>query len=288
MGLINFFENNPDPKYQVTLVGGVPTSWRTLQGDSQSDPAWADVYCALDILTPWTVGRYTSDMEVDLYKLTMTQDMAAANACGVEYMPTIFPGTAFHNNNHANRFNATPRRGGNFYWRQVYNAVSIGVPMIYNAMFDEVDEDTAMYKIAATANDQPVGVDLVSMDTDGYAMPNDWYLQLAGAASQMLHGEIPLTQTIPIDSGATPPPTPAGTYRIRVQITTTSDWATLELKSGGTLSDPGLASVSPEAINLSTNGNRFAIGQLSDRVSAGLSVTGAGCIPDRPANRRPT
>jgi hypothetical protein len=272
MDLVNFFEHNPDPKYQVTLVGGVPTNWRTLTGDSLTDPGWADYYCALDVLTPWTVGRYTSDMEVDLYKLTMMQDMAAASACGVEYMPTIFPGTAFHNSNHANLFNATPRRGGNFYWRQVYNAVSIGVPAIYNAMFDEVDEDTAMYKIAATANDQPVGVDLVSMDADGYSLPNDWYLRLAGAASQMLRGETPLSLTIPIDSGSPPPPTPVGTYRIRVQITTSSDWATLELKDGGTLINPGLASVSPEAINLGVNGNFFSISQPAARVSAGLSV----------------
>lgn len=272
MDLVDFFRNNPDPKYQVTLVGGVPHEWRTLQGDSQTDPGWADYYCALDVLTPWTVGLFTSDLDTDLYKLKMIADMAAASACGVEYMPTVFPGTAFHNSNPANLFNATPRRGGNFYWRQVYNAVSIGVPMIYNAMFDEVDEDTAMYKVAATANDQPVGVDLVSMDTDGYALPSDWYLRLAGAASQMLRGEIPLALAIPIDSGATPPPTPVGTYRIRLQITTTSDWATLELKSGGTLTNPGLASVSPEAINLGAYGNRFSIGQPSARVSAGLSV----------------
>jgi hypothetical protein len=272
MELVNFFENNPDPKYQVTLVGGVPTSWRTLQGDSLTDLAWAEYYCALDVLTPWTVGRYTSDMEVDLYKLTMTQDMAAASACGVEYMPTVFPGTAFHNDNHSNLFNATPRRGGNLYWRQVYNAVSIGVPMIYNAMFDEVDEDTAMYKIAATKADEPVGVDLVSMDTDGYNLPSDWYLRLAGAASQMLRGNIPLSQTIPIDSGATPPPTPTGTYRIRIQITTSSDWATLDLKSGGTLTNPGLVSVSPEAINLGANGNHFSIGQPIARANSGASV----------------
>ena len=270
--LVNFFEDNPDPKYQATLVGGVPTYWRTLQGDSLTDLAWADYYCALDVLTPWTVGRYTSDMEVDLYKLMMIQDMAAASACGVEYMPTVFPGTAFHNDNHANLFNATPRRGGNFYWRQVYNTVSIGVPMIYNAMFDEVDEDTAMYKIAATKNDEPVGVDLVSMDTDGYKLPSDWYLRLAGVASQMLRGEIPLAQNIPIESGATPPPTPTGTYRIRIQITTSSDWATLDLKSGGTLTNPGLVSVSSDAINLGADGNHFSIGQPIARANSGASV----------------
>ena len=210
MELVNFFEHNPDPKYQVTLVGGVPTWWRILQNDSLTDPAWADYYCALNVISPWTVGRYTSDMEVDLYKLTMIQDMAAAKKCGAEYMPVVFPGTAFHNNDagHTNLFNATPRRGGLFYWRQVYNAVSIGVPMIYNAMFDEVDEDTAMYKIAATQADQPVGVDLVNMNTDGIQLPNDWYLRLAGSATQMLRGGIPLSPTIPIQAGAVATSTP--------------------------------------------------------------------------------
>lgn len=272
MELINFFEHNPDPKYQVTLMGGVPTQWRILKNDSLTDPGWGGYYCALNIISPWTVGRYKSDLEVDLYKLTMTQDMAAGKKCGAEYMPVVFPGTAFHNENHSNLFNDTPRRGGTLYWRQVYNAVSIGVPMIYNAMFDEVDEDTAMYKIAATKADQPVGVDLVSMDTDGYKLPNDWYLRLAGAATQMLRGEIPLAKNIPISSGAVHLPTPVETYRIRIQITTTSDWATVDLKSGGTLINPELVSASPEAINLGANGNHFSVGQPIARANSGASV----------------
>ncbi|MGC1375070.1 MAG: glycoside hydrolase family 71/99-like protein [Anaerolineales bacterium] len=271
MELVNFFEKNPDPKYRVTLVGGVPTWWRILQNDALTDPAWADYYCALNVISPWTVGRYRSDVEVDLYKLTMIQDMAAAKKCGAEYMPVVFPGTAFHNDNHANTFNDTPRRGGNFYWRQVYSAVSIGVPMIYNAMFDEVDEDTAMYKIAATKADQPVGVDLVSLDTDGYSLPNDWYLRLAGAATQMLRGEIPLAQNIPIQ-GAVAPPTPAGVYRIRIQITTSSDWARLNLKSGATLINAQLVSASPQAVNLAANGNQFGIGQPIARANSGATV----------------
>jgi hypothetical protein len=272
MNLVNFFENNPDPKYRATLMGGVPTAWRTLQNDSLTDPAWADYYCALSVISPWTVGRYKSDTDVDLYKFTMIQDMAAAKKCGAEYMPVVFPGTAFHNDNHSNVFNDTPRRGGNLYWRQVYNAVSIGAPMIYNAMFDEVDEDTAMYKIAATKDDQPAGVDLVSMDTDGYKLPNDWYLRLAGAATQMLRGEIPLAKIIPIESGAAAPPTPTGTVHIRIQIKTTSDWATLSLKSGGTLINPELVSASPQAINLGANGNKFSIGQPITRANSGASV----------------
>lgn len=271
MELVNFFEKNPDPKYQVTLMGGVPTWWRILQNDSLTDPGWMNYYCALNVISPWTVGRYNSDLEVDLYKLTMQQDMVKAKECGAEYMPVVYPGTSLHNAGGV-PFNLIPRRGGELYWRQVYDAVSIGVPMIFNAMFDEVDEDTAMYKIAATKADEPVGVDLVSMDTDGYKLPSDWYLRLAGAATQMLRGEIPLSAKIPIESGAAPPPTPTGTSRIRIQIVTTSDWTTLNLKSGGTLINARLVSVSPEAVNLGANGNRFTIGQFALRVTSGASV----------------
>lgn len=200
MELVNFFEKNPDPTLQVTLVGGVPTEWRSLQKDSLSDPGWAAYYCALNVISPWTVERFKTDAQVDEYKSTMQQDMAAASQCGAEYMPVVFPGFS-NQNSGGSPLNVTPRRGGNLYWRQVYNAVSIGVPMIYNAMFDEVDEGTAMYKIAATSNDQPAGVPLVSLDVDGTSLPNDWYLRLAGAATQMLRGEIPLTITIPIQPG---------------------------------------------------------------------------------------
>ena len=49
--------------------------------------------------------------------------------------------------------------------------------------------------------------------------------------------------------------------RIRIQITTTSDWATLTLKSGGTLINSELVSASAEATNLGTSDNRFSINQ---------------------------
>ena len=276
MELVNFFEKNPDPKYQVTLMGGVPTWWRLLKNDSLTDPAWAKYYCALNVISPWTVGRYKLDSEVDQYKSVMSQDMAKAKHCGAEYMPVVYPGTAFHNDS-GNPFNDFPRRGGTFYWQQVYNAVSIGAPMIYNAMFDEVDEDTAMYKIAATMNDQPAGVQLVSMDADGIKLPNDWYLRLAGAATQMLRGEMPLTLKIPIvpEGGFvtnTPAPTPRGQYRIRIQITTSADWTTFSLVSGGHLSDAILVSSSPDAINPSTDPALFGLYQPLDRATKGGTV----------------
>lgn len=273
MQLANFFTNNPDPKYQATIVGGVPTNWRTLNADSLPDPAWMDYYCALDVLSPWTVGRYSSDIEVDMYKLKMQQDMAKAEECGVQYMPVVFPGTAFHNSDKVNNlFNATPRRGGRFYWRQVYNAVSIGVPMIYNAMFDEVDEDTAMYKIAETKFDQPKGADLVSMDADGEKLPSDWYLRLAGSATQMLRGQIPLQEMIPISSGAVPAPTPQGMLSLRIEIDTSSDWSSLQLMQGGEYKNMKLNFVSPDALNVGASMGRLAVGQSIAQANAGKVV----------------
>jgi len=275
--LVNFFENNPDPKYQATVMGGVPISWRILQNDSQTDPAWADLYCALNIISPWTVGRYSADTEVDQYKTVMQADMERATQCGAEYMPVVYPGTALHNSG-GTPFNLIPRRGGNLYWRQIYNAVSIGAPMIYNAMFDEVDEATATYKIAATTNDQPVGVDLVSMDADGVKLPNDWYLRLAGAASQMLRGEFPLMDQIPLNpdgslvtSFPTIVPTPQ-LFKVRIQITTTADWTTFSLLSGGQWVNPQIISASPEASNAAADVSIFSLNQSLERAQAGKQV----------------
>lgn len=94
--------------------------------------------------------------------------------------------------------NQIPRRGGRFWWRQLYNAQSAGAKMVYGAMFDEVDEGTAMFKTAPTSADQPTQVSFLPLNADGEALPSDWYLKLAGAGSKMLRGEIPLTAVRPI------------------------------------------------------------------------------------------
>ena len=58
-------------------------------------------------------------------------------------------------------------------------------------MFDECDEGTAIFKIAATASQVPPPqgtppcVAFVTADEDGLAIPSDWYLQLVGSVSQL-------------------------------------------------------------------------------------------------------
>ncbi len=70
--------------------------------------------------------------------------------------------------------------------------------MIYGAMYDEMDEGTAMFKLAPTAAELPAQGTFVPLNIDGTTLPSDWYLKLADQAGKMLRGEIPLQSTIPI------------------------------------------------------------------------------------------
>jgi hypothetical protein len=185
--LIEFFKNNPDERYRVTLLGGVPSGWRTLIGDARRDPAWARVYRSFGILSPWTVGRFRDEPGIDrFYANQIARDIAETRSLGIEYMPVIFPGFSWHNLNRAAPFNPIPRRGGRFYWRQVERALRAGSTMLYGAMFDEVDEGTAMFKVVASRAAAPIEPKVVTMDIDGEPLPSDWYLRLARETQKRL------------------------------------------------------------------------------------------------------
>ena len=121
---------------------------------------------------------------------------------GIDYMPAIYPGYSFHNADQSKPYNARPRLGGRFYWAQVNNVVSANATMIYNAIFDEVDEGTAMFKVLPSAAAQPVMPEhrrFLPLDADGEKLPSDWYLKLADYAGRALRKEIPATTARPID-----------------------------------------------------------------------------------------
>jgi len=75
----------------------------------------------------------------------------------------------------------------------------------YVAMFDEVDEGTAIFKLAENQTQTQVQWpsnnshhEFVVMDADGYKLPSDWYLRLTGEGGKMLRKEAVLSPTIPI------------------------------------------------------------------------------------------
>jgi hypothetical protein len=206
--IIDYFKTNAAPKYRAYVMGGVPEGWRTRSGASETGVGWTAVYNSLDMISPWSVGRYSNNSGADSFKTNnIVPDLAACNTNNKDYMPVIWPGFSWRNLKNET-LNVTPRNGGQFYWRQAYNAVQAGVKFIYVAMFDEVDEGTAMFKITDITAKLPIQANdrLVSLDIDGVNLPSDWYLKLADQTQKMLDGTIPLTSDIPL----TPPVTLAG------------------------------------------------------------------------------
>ena len=61
---------------------------------------------------------------------------------------------------------------------------------LFVGMFDEVNEGTAIYKVA---NQTPVGRNFVTLE----GLPTDWYLRLTGAATRMIRNEAPFSAGIP-------------------------------------------------------------------------------------------
>jgi hypothetical protein len=191
--IIDYFKT-----HGVTIMGGVPTYWRTLNNDSQTNADWVGVYRSFDIVSPWAVGRYGTPAEADNFKTRLiVPDLVETKRAGLEYMPVVFPGFSWRNLT-GGKLNQIPRQGGAFYWRQVYNGISAGCTMIYGAMFDEVDEGTAMFKLAPTPAELPAQGEFVPLNIDGKVLPSDWYLRLAGEATEMLRRQIPLSSQVPI------------------------------------------------------------------------------------------
>ncbi|MBM3851538.1 MAG: xylosidase/arabinosidase [Verrucomicrobia bacterium] len=200
--LIEWLKTNAPEKYRVTVMGALPGYWRTQGRDVKPDPGWPAVFRSFDVVSAWPVGRVRDAAGAEQWLAqVIIPDMAECARLGIDYMPAIYPGYSYHNADPAKPYNAIPRLGGRFYWRQVHNVVSANATMIYNAIFDEVDEGTAMYKVSPSAATQPVMPQhrrFLPLDADGEMLPSDWYLRLADYAGRALRKEIVPTPTRPI------------------------------------------------------------------------------------------
>ena len=193
--LVKFLKS--DRKYGAnTVVLGVPTGWRTLTRDSIRDKKLHDVIRLADIVSPWTVGRYTAPDSARTHSRTTAKaDLAWCKAAGREYLPVIFPGFSWRNLMKGRGadwpLGQIPRRKGAFLWSQAVANAHVGANMTYVAMFDEIDEATAIFKCT---NDPPVGA---SKFLDYEGLPSDHYLWLAGRIGRLLRKEIPAAAEIP-------------------------------------------------------------------------------------------
>jgi hypothetical protein len=183
-----------DPVYGgCTVMLGVPTYWRTLDRDCVKDPAMHELILLADVVSPWTVGRFgTPEQATAFAAKVMAADLAWCRERGKDYLPVVFPGFSWHNMFPDKPLGQIPRLGGRFLWAQYVAAKQAGATMVYQAMFDEVDEATAIYKCT---NAPPVGASTF-LTYEG--LPSDHYLWLVGQAARLLRGEMPLTEALPV------------------------------------------------------------------------------------------
>lgn len=194
--LIDFLKH--DPQYGgCAVLLGVPTYFRELKQDCVADPYLHELIASADVVMPWMVGRFTSlrPEEMSRHAAQIKADVAWCDAHHVEYAPCVYPGFSWHNlsREETGRDKLTdqiPRKQGKFYWAQISNAGAAGAKMLYVAMFDEMDEGTAIFKCAT----QPPA----SARFLAYDVAPDYYLWLTGEAGKMLRGEIPFSEDIPV------------------------------------------------------------------------------------------
>lgn len=172
---------------------GVPGRWRTLGSDTDGASTLHDVIKQADVIHPWLVGRYKESTYETWRKDYIVGDVEWCKAEGISYAPTVFPGFSWYNLKDDEISDKIPRNKGEFLWKQVAGAVVSGAEMIYVAMFDEIDEGTAIFKCAHTV---PEGISIfVPYEKE---VPSDHYLWLTGMAGKMLRAEIPYTRTMPV------------------------------------------------------------------------------------------
>ncbi|BDD02020.1 glycoside hydrolase family 71/99-like protein [Persicobacter psychrovividus] len=192
--LIDFLKN--DPVYGgCSVMLGIPTYFRELKTDCSNDPYLHKIIEQVDVVLPWMVGRFNNDTfkNPTQYHNHVAADIEWCASKGVDYVPCVYPGFSWANLRRTVKkmevpYAEIPRQKGAFFWNQIYHTLDAGAEMLYVAMFDEVDESTAIFKCT---DNPPVNAKFIDME----GMPSDHYLKLTQQAGKVLRGEAQLSES---------------------------------------------------------------------------------------------
>jgi len=178
---------------QCSVMLGTATGWRRQDRDALQHPELHQVLLLADVLSPWSVGRFRDLPGVQRHaEQYWESDVLWARRHKIDYMPVVFPGFSWHNLRGA-ELGSIPRLKGQFLWSQIVANKKAGADMLYIAMFDEVDEGTAIFKCT---NNPPSSGGTKFLTYEG--LPSDFYLRLAGQAGRLLRDEIHPSTAVPV------------------------------------------------------------------------------------------
>lgn len=192
--LVDMLRNDPRIGGNAVMLG-VPYYWRENRRDAAGHPRLHELLRQAQIISPWSVGRIRTPTDAsNSENRILRPDLEWTGQNKTDYLPVIYPGFSWVNLKRTNgeadlpQYDAIPRLGGEFLWSQAVAAKRAGAAMVYVAMFDEVDEGTAIFKVT---NTPPVnGINGERFLSFGDEVPSDHYLWLTGEIGRLFAGEI--------------------------------------------------------------------------------------------------
>ncbi|KAK7064967.1 hypothetical protein R3P38DRAFT_2491582, partial [Favolaschia claudopus] len=190
---------------EIYIFAGTAAQWRTPgQGDAHADPGWEGFWVgkngAVDAVEAFARDRWGPDADM----IAAHNEGLELNPGGgrrVDYLPVVLPGGSGFNLSHGKwSFNGIKRNGGKFLWSQIFHTKRLkGVRSLYGAMWDEYDEGTAFLPVVEKKRQLPEHetFPFLSLDEDGYDIPSDWFMRIAGFAAEGLRSERRIHDTFP-------------------------------------------------------------------------------------------
>ncbi|KAI1387107.1 uncharacterized protein F4822DRAFT_273740 [Hypoxylon trugodes] len=164
------------------VILGVQQAWHAELAADQPG-GYGPVYRLADMIQPWTVGAYGFDNYDDFHDgRQAVEDANALRDLGIESSIVVWPGGSSSNANPNEAFDHFPRFNGTFYQKQLDGAVNLKPSFVFGAMFDEVNEGTAVLPVLRN-RELPTNQRFLGIDDD---MEPDYYLKMAGDAASKL------------------------------------------------------------------------------------------------------
>jgi len=184
-------------EHNISIMLGVPYFWRELGRDTEDNPLLHTlIKNHIDIVMPWAVGRYNYQTYDSVASL-LPEDIKWCRDNKVDYVPLVFPGFSWGNlKRNPAIYNQIPRMKGDFIWKQIAAAKAAGATSLYVAMFDEIDEGTAIFKCAEEGK-LPLFGDKRFIGIEP-GLGSDYYLWLVGQAKKWFSGATGYSETKPI------------------------------------------------------------------------------------------